>query len=96
MDRVVVVVLIFILAFFTKGDRRCDQWRAAVDAHHGFDESAVDDEPCRFSLEMIARLVERARNLGYETVPVAEIGPRTLDLLAEAPAAGHLAAPLPS
>lgn len=30
---VVVVVLIFILAFFTKGDRRCDQWRSAVDAH---------------------------------------------------------------
>lgn len=30
---IVVVVLIFILAFFTKGDRRCDQWRSAVDAH---------------------------------------------------------------
>lgn len=30
---VVVVALVFILAFFTKGDRECDQWRAAVDAH---------------------------------------------------------------
>lgn len=67
-----------------------------VRLHDGFDESAVDDEPCRFSLEMIARLVERARNLGYETVPVSEIDPRTLDLLAGAPAAGHPAAPFPS
>lgn len=67
-----------------------------VRVHDGFDESAVDDEACRLSLEMIGPLVERARNLGYETVPVAEIGPRTLNLLEESPAAGHPAAPLPS
>ncbi|MPZ69863.1 MAG: hypothetical protein GEU71_10065 [Actinobacteria bacterium] len=29
----VVVALVFLLAFLTKGDRVCDQWRAAVDAH---------------------------------------------------------------
>lgn len=66
-----------------------------VRVHDGFDESALDDEACRLSLEMIAPLVERARNLGYETVPVAEIGPLTLNLLEETPAAGHPAAPFP-
>ncbi len=30
---VVVVLLVFTLAFFTKGDRKCDRWRAAVNAH---------------------------------------------------------------
>lgn len=74
----------------------CLQPGSIVRVHDGFDESAVDDEPCRLSAQMIAPLVERARNLGYETVPVAEIGPRTLNLLAEASAAGHPAAPLPS
>ena len=73
----------------------CLQPGSIVRVHDGFDESAVDDEACRLSLQMIAPLVERARNLGYETVPVAEIGSRTLNLLEETPAAGPPAAPLP-